>query len=204
MKKVLLVTALLTSGLFGFLHGESKFAALGFNDQFKVDTKNALDAAFILNAYSNFDNDRVLAIVEGDWFDDLNRKSRQEVRKERQHIVSLAESGPKVFRKMNALAVNMRILAVRSRDAQFFEWISEFETFIDNDSNRNRDYLIQEVASINSIEAWNEALKRFEKVIAAQQAIIEKYEGKYSEILKILGCSGPVCQSTPLMLEKEL
>lgn len=193
------------SALFGSLHGESKFAALGFNDQFKVDTKNAIDAAFILNAYSEFNkNDMVLDIVEGNWFDDLNGESRLKVRDERRHIVSLAKNGPKTFRKINALAVNMRILAVRSGDIQFFEWIPTFETFVDNDSNRNADYLLQEVRSINSIEAWNEALKRFEKVIAAQQAIIEKYEGKYSEILKILGCSGPVCQSTPPMLEKEL
>lgn len=198
MKKILLVTALFTSGLFASLHGESKFAALGFNDKFTNDTLNALDAAFILDQYSEFNqnNEALAAIEDKEWF---SVPSMQENRIERNKMVGSIKDS--VLRKMSGIDSNVQKLSIQMNEDAFYEWVEVFAGKYDQRAEKDRDqmrnYLVEKINSVDSLQALKDDVE-------AQKRIIEDYENNYSEILKILGCSKNICSPQPPKMKKEL
>lgn len=201
MKRILLVTALYMSGLFASLHGESNFAALGFTDKFTNDTLNALDAAFILDQYSKFnDNQAALdAIEDKEWF---SVPSMKENRAERRKIVeSIKEYGPAALRKMAGIDSNIPKLRIQLNNNNFNQWVQNFADKYDERAQKNREqmrnYLVEKINFADSLQAIKDDIE-------AQKRIIEDYKNNYSEVLKILGCSGERCDPQPPKMKKEL
>lgn len=188
-------TALFISGLpFGFLSGqqspsEFNFRTSGLNDKFISDTINALDAASMLYFYREIDEvSRDMGENEaGEIFEDSRKGRRQ-----RKEIKDLASHDPTSVTKMEDIDDRLQALyRENSDDADFHKWIVKFATEFHNRKRWNKDHMSDDfIKSLQSADS----LDSIKGDVNKQIGIIDAYNEKYIEILKVLGCEGQVCK----------
>lgn len=192
MKQLITITVLFISGLsLGFAaSSEFNFKTSGFNQKFTQDTLDALDAAYLLTLYSKMaDDERVGEILEDK---ELLTKAN---RPKRAAIIAGILSGRYGQESIKKLYdVQDRIVALyrdHSDDTDFDTWVrdfaSAFKTRLEaNEGRQMRNIFIEKIKSVDSYEP-------LEIDVEKQKGIIDAYNNKYIEILKVLGCDGENC-----------